>query len=397
MGRPWDGCSKARASALPGFHCSMRTCERLCIRIEGSARLQTLGHAHSGITSLSHEITVRAAILRSESRVLSRKVLANEAVAVSRRSLLAQSLVFSKGFFNSGTWAGLTSSQVGKVHAAGLQVYRIVAGQCSDGTSSVATDDAVIEELSAIAPAVMVRMSRMCLFVRVSARRPLALMRYLEVARAYRASWLEDVQKDFEWISMVSEDFVSWRGLSLRDHAVAAGSSAHKMKIKIAELCRCRAANACISWATTVSQRQLATSWLCPECRQQHKSKQALAVHRARRHGVKRTMRQYVDTTHCAVCLLEFHDRERLIAHLEDKSPTCRAAILMRFPLLDPQAVRELDAGAAARVRELAKQGKRRVHASLPCVRLPGPVLPVILLNDDECRHPLGQNRKWLS
>ena len=271
------------------------------------------GYKHLGTRtlasgSLSHEITVRAAILRSESRALSRKVLANEAVAVSRRSLLAQSLVFSKGFFNSGTWAGLTSSQVGKVHAAGLQVYRIVAGQCSDGTSSVATDDAVIEELSAIAPAVMVRMSRMCLFVRVSARRPLALMRYLEVARAYRASWLEDVRKDFEWISMVSEDFVSWRGLSLRDHAVAAGSSAHKMKIKIAELCRCRAANACISWATTVSQRQLATSWLCPECRQQHKSKQALAVHRARRHGVKRAMRQYVDTTHCAVCLLEFHD-----------------------------------------------------------------------------------------
>ena len=311
--------------------------------------------------------------------------------------MLAQALIFSKGYYNAGTWSGVTSSQLGKMHAAMMYVYHVVAGQRSDGTSHVDTDDKVIHDLSVIAPAVMIEMARMSLFVRVCFRRPMDLMRLLEVSGVHKSSWLRDVQADFAWAAGVAEVCKCWQGLPMRTMVQHAGTDAPKLKTMIGQVCCLPEANVCRSWARTATQRQLGEAWSCPECGRSFKTKQALATHRRRKHGVKRITRQYVDTTHCVACLLEFHDRERLINHLEEKSPPCCAAVLERLPQLAPEIVEELDARAAMRVRELAASGKRRVHASLPCVRLQGPLLPINVVQEHWGRHPLGPNRRWLA
>ncbi len=45
---------------------------------------------------------------------------------------------------------------------------------------------------------------------------------------------------------------------------------------------------------------------LCDMCPLKFSSDQSLALHRFKAHGVKNIMRQYVDGTHCPVCLRQF-------------------------------------------------------------------------------------------
>ena len=78
---------------------------------------------------------------------------------------------------------------------------------------------------------------------------------------------------------------------------------------------------------------------------------------------------------------MQFHDRERLICHLEEKSPHCRDAVVARLPVLTPEEVKCLDDEAAIHVRSLTSIGRRRVHALLPAVRLQGPLQPRNALN----------------
>ena len=315
-------------------------------------------------------------MIRSERRILARRVLTNQDVSEARRSLLAQSLVFSKGFYNSGTWHGLTSAQLAKMHAATMDVYRTVADQRCDGLRRVDTDEQVIRRLGAVAPAVMVKMARMATFGRIARAQPVALLRMLEAAAVYKGSWLEAVCADFDWVTMVSDDLASWRGRSLSSWAAQARDGYKELRESVPRVCRLPTSNACIAWATTASQRSLGEAWFCYDCGVQFKNKQAWGAHRAKKHGIKRVIRQYLDGTHCIGCMMEFHARDRLVQHLERASPPCRQLVLDVMEVLPPDTVQRLDAEAAAHVRELTAAGRHRVHASLPAVRLPGPLLP---------------------
>eukprot|EP00973_Karenia_brevis_P079363 11013778-Karenia_brevis.AAC.1 len=58
--------------------------------------------------------------------------------------------------------------------------------------------------------------------------------------------------------------------------------------------------------------------------------------------------------------------------------------------------------GAVALNADMQKQstanrraGYRRTRASVPCVRLQGPLLPIVPMEDFQCTHPLGPSRRW--
>ena len=233
----------------------------------------------------------------------------------------------------------------------------------------------------------MLKMTRMALFTRVSRVRPVSLLRLLEASAHYSGSWLKAVDEDFDWLTSVTDTLADRRSWSLNSWAHAARDDPKSTKKEIATVCRRPEANVCSAWATSVAHRSLGEQWVCDECSSQCKSKQALAAHKFKKHGVTRLTRHYVGGTHCVACLRQFHERNRLIQHLERASPRCRQEVLARLPKLCPEIVQRLDQEAAAHVRRLAAEGRSRVHAALPCVRLNGPLLPVDDSRRRRCSH----------
>ena len=113
----------------------------------------------------------------------------------------------------------------------------------------------------------------------------------------------------------------------------------------------------------------------CGLCAASFATKQALSVHAFRKHGARRETRTRVDEPSCVACLQAFGTRERLIAHLEDKSPRCRAIVLATLPPLPAERLAEITAEDAEISRGLARGGRRRVDAATPAVRLQGPLI----------------------
>ena len=96
-------------------------------------------------------------------------------------------------------------------------------------------------------------------------------------------------------------------------------------------------------------------------------------MHSYRRHSIQRVARQYVDTEFCPCCLLHFASRERLVAHMHEKSRVCLDFVIASFPKLPHERIRELDDAERERLRGDKRAGRRRGWASTPAFRLPGP------------------------
>ena len=170
-------------------------------------------------------------------------------------------------------------------------------------------------------------------------------------------------------------------------------------KQAVIKYCRSEFANLGATWATTRTQRDIQQVWTCSTCGACFKAKQALAVHSYRKHCQKRVERLYLDSTHCTVCLVEFWSRERVIAHISEKSHVCRHNLVLRGPVLTQDQADELDREELQeQIRANRSCGLRRSHAHKPCVRLQGPLPNVIPLCDVAGEHhPLGIGHKWHS
>jgi hypothetical protein len=114
-------------------------------------------------------------------------------------------------------------------------------------------------------------------------------------------------------------------------------------------------------------------------------------------HGSRNPLCVYVSSTHCCVCLKEFHTRERALNHVRYRSATCRANLLLRGPVITVDEANALDESMRVHNRALSKEGKRRHTASKPAVQLCGPLLPIVTSGEVRGHyHPLGRGHSYL-
>ena len=106
--------------------------------------------------------------------------------------------------------------------------------------------------------------------------------------------------------------------------------------------------------------------------------------------------RNYLSTTFCPVCLLEFHTRDRVIAHFR-MSSVCRMNLLLNHPRLSVEEFEALQTRAAEKVRALRASGRARCYAAMPCYRLQGPLPLAVAPTTFPGGHPLGHGRRWHS
>ena len=199
------------------------------------------------------------------------------------------------------------------------------------------------------------------------------MKRLLFASKTVLKSWIHALEDDFNVLSRVSPKHAGMTGSA--DWFAAFRRSPHQMRKGIKEACLLPEANRLAASARGPSEVFFGAPWVCDACGKRTGSKQALAVHAFRKHGFVRKARFYADQDAvCHICLLKFGCRGRLIEHLANASPKCMDALLRMFKPLPDDVVAALDASDRATARELVHTGRRRVVATMPCFRLPGPL-----------------------
>jgi len=314
-------------------------------------------------------------------------------VPMGERARTAQVLVFSRLLFQVGSWPRLTGSLARRFHTQVMRVYRAVAGVTLE---MHVTDAEVIRQLAVTPPMVLLRLARVTLAVRVASKAPVELQHLLCLAYPAPHSWLRAVGDDLEWFARVGRDHQRLGAKTLSQWWAAFREQPLVYRKAFLEVARSGVARRTSSWATTAAERELVESAACDECEKAFATKQALAVHGFNVHGSHAAARWHVSTTHCPVCLLEFHTRDRVIAHFY-KSAVCNFNLVLSHPRLSEEEFAEVQSRAAEQVRALRAAGRPRCFAALPCVRLQGPLPRAVAPDADPNGHPLGRGRCWHS
>ncbi len=104
----------------------------------------------------------------------------------------------------------------------------------------------------------------------------------------------------------------------------------------------------------------------------------------------------YIDTVHCPICMLYFHNRTRVLNHIEYRSNICRMNILLRGPCLSNDQARHLDMSQREANRALYAKGLRSRSAVDPVFRLSGPITHILIDPDNYSNHhSLGIGRRY--
>ena len=132
---------------------------------------------------------------------LQRRILANPRMEQQQRLRVAESYIFPKGLFQSSTWPALADKDFRKPHHAVVNVYRSILGDKAQACRGGMSDDDVVHELHAFAPAVMLKTARLLLLIRVVEKASIRMIALLLASRTSSSSWIASVEKDLAWLT----------------------------------------------------------------------------------------------------------------------------------------------------------------------------------------------------
>ena len=142
-------------------------------------------------------------------------------------------------------------------------------------------------------------------------------------------TWACCVLKDLRWYAKFpgfsvasTATFSEWVDLVVNNY-----KACKKLIIKTTKSKWATCAN---EWAQRGLNKDMGKHFACDVCDIMLASKQQLCLHRFKKHGLKSIERKYLATTHCPICLMEFHTRERVLNHVKFRSDICRELSLVR-------------------------------------------------------------------
>ena len=356
---------------------------------------------HSSVSYDMHdEVCKRSGMMRTECRMLCKKLLHVEQIPTHQKLKVVQTYVLSKGLFQCSTWPELPDTVYKRFHSTIIKMYRDVScltfsqtcvnpEDSSIDVSSMFSDDDVIYKHGFICPRTMLRFSKLMLFTRILKKTPPHLCDLI-LAQAeckYARGWTASLTKDLKWLC----DYDQFNGLAsapLSEWICKFNANSKKFVTGIRNFCKLPYANICTQWATSRVLKVFASPIECGICGDISKSLQAHSVHQAREHNIKCKFRTYVGGNTCRVCLKCFSSRECCINHAK-KSKVCRVNLIARGPTMTKSEADSLDEDESAFYRALYRKGRRRHYAEFPVIVASGPLLPIIPLCPS-AHHVLG-------
>ena len=221
---------------------------------------------------------------------------------------------------------------------------------------------------------------------RIIVKSPPHIYTLIEATQQFPHGWAGALHGDLKWLA-TSDKFSECSNFSLGDWFRHVAKNSKPSFAAMRKFCKSPFANVVTQWATTPSLKVYAEPIECPYCNSKQYSKQSFDLHVFKAHGVKCSIRRYVNETHCLVCLKELWTRERCLNHIRYRSKVCLANSILRGPLLTSEEANALDDDCKALNCSLYRAGKRRHFASTPAIRLAGPLLPICLDDDRSEEH----------
>ena len=164
--------------------------------IPDSARYKHVGGNLIPNSSQTPEVVSRLGGMKT-SKKIKRKVLKAAEVKPSRRVNVIKTYLHTKGLYLAGTWHRMKISEVRKIHAAIMPMYRAVLKQNENNKQQHRmTDSQVVAELETFTPMALVTLEQISTFLRVVIKAPPLLL--LAISHAYTGrskdrSWLKNI------------------------------------------------------------------------------------------------------------------------------------------------------------------------------------------------------------
>ena len=307
-------------------------------------------------------------------------LLCNSSSPFRKKIHLIQAYLLSKGTYNCGTWPELLAGQYAKFHGAILGMYRNVAGHfyVPGGVSNLFSDDDLIFEYNLINPMILLRMARVALFMRVLRKSPPSLLELASCTSTFSRSWSNAVSADLMWLDSCNAFGCRYHcGMQFSKWVAAFSISPAAYGRKADKFCMSPFANLSTHWVHS-KVAVACFPLVCHLCGRLENSLQQLKLHNFKKHGIKDSIRLQFDTTHCVICLKEFHQRENVINHLK-KVRFCNQQLRLRRPLLTEEQADNIEIALRDHNRALSRAGKRRHTKDRPCRQGEGPKWPCIV------------------
>ena len=364
-----------------------------------------LGSLHCDSPTQFPELRYRAATAGSVFATLRRSVFKVPGLTIERKATFAQSVMMSRQGYNCGTWHELSVPEFAFFTKIVMRMHREVAGFSCIPKSGDPSDIDVLHLVSACPPVALIKHKRISLFMRLVRKQSYHAVACVVAASGARGSWFDSLVKDLQWIALRSSTLGSLRGAGMGEWIsfLCSGAAPRSLAKAFSEpLLREREA-----WdirPEPVVDRgfqdgiHFDSLHHCTVCQYTARTYQQLAVHLARKHGIKVQIRKFIDAHWCPVCLLYFGARPRVVDHVQ-KSPVCRFNIQCSYPMLPDTVVAELDEADRVQIALGKQLSKGKRGAGPTACRMLGPYLPIFGRTDGpsaSSAHPIGPNRGLL-
>jgi len=218
------------------------------------------------------------------------------------------------------------------------------------------------------------------------------------------SGWVHDVMKDIQWMALF-EDFADLLQLDCNAIIAHIRLAPREFLLKTRKFFMSPFQNIDVHCTSSSKPGNgIVGRYECYECGCIQPTYQQLQLHIKTVHKFSNPIALYIDTTYCHICLTEFHTRECILNHLRYRSHACRAALLLRGPVLTISEADELSLSLREANRKLHANARRRHHKDAPSYRLEGP-LPLLYYmrfgtiwhSDMKRSRPPNKNNKYSS
>ena len=349
-------------------------------------------YKHVGTTlrddgSLAPEVNRRCSEALSIFLPLAKSLFGCAAIAPAIRIHLAESLVFSRLFFNSCVWPALPVVLLNRLNAVYLRVLRRIHGSARGGGGWQTPDRVVLEELDMPTLADRLRRDRLSFLPRVLSEcaTPIRFLLAVRGRTGDRVGWAAAIRDDLRDFatrnSMKVESLGDPTARSLHWQTVIASCPAEWKEMVSSTYAGFqtppwdvvpRASNAsprperCDSHMPLIQGR---CNFACQVCGEQFSNAKARDLHARVKHQIRTFAEDYVGATPmCPVCGRSFADRLRTIAHLSDLRvrnkvgrPPC--GVVLRsgsYPKVPPDVLAGLRGKDTSQRADARKQGRTR-------------------------------------
>ena len=290
-----------------------------------------LGTVCSSDLSMQPEITKKLAALSEATKAVGRNFLFREALPLEPRLLVLKMMVFSKGLFHAGTWLVLYSCEFSRLH---IQIMKIYSSIVDAGIHPAArrSHESLLSVDGLVASYVLLVCMRVRLFVRVITQASPHVLTVLFEARGGQRAWIDAIEHDLQFLSVFSEAFADMAGASMERWVRKIHVDSRGVLSALSKAVDEKRLNSRAAWARSKRLQEIDSTFACSQCSFTACSRQQIAIHAFRAHGRQRAARRIIETVFCPICLQDFHSREKVICHVEEKSWRCRLVLLNCYP-----------------------------------------------------------------